>query len=539
MDASTILKRAEALRHFKRVDQAVTELQQGVAQFPDDPDLVGLLGWLMFFDGDPVAAEEYAHRTLALRPHDSRALCTLCEVTVALGRHEEALAHAEELCEHHGDWTTSHLRLAYALVYDTRWPVATYRQRRVRARDAIDRAICLDPDDVEAIRWAGGLFLQMNDKTRAKELATRGLALEPEHKGLARIAALASQTGTVDVSPGGSAGRAARSAFAKATADQLFCGTLAAPHHREAARTMTRDVWTQLRFLAGTATFTTATLLLIAHYLIGPSGPTTLFASVALLAGLIVPSLLTVAWSLQLFVFRRWSPKRFVRRLFANAWWAWIGLLVIVLSGLVVIGMTIDIGAHAVTIADTRADYAGEVTHALGYTACSLLVAELFVIFARLRADTRLGLLPSDSTDERARDDGKLPWASVLRVGVAGLIALVYARPQRWDDDPAGGAFTAVVVAIALPPLAAVLADRSRGRGRLRRRRLVAASLALSGAGVALALTVAGNGAAVGRTPPGSFSDEVDEPSGPDVPAPVDVDLSTVDPDGRLNPPAP
>ncbi|MFT4187982.1 MAG: tetratricopeptide repeat protein [Aeromicrobium sp.] len=527
MDASTFFERAEALAGLGRFDDAVAELRRGLAQVPDDADLLGYLGWLSFFAADPETAEDCARRTLALRPHDARALNTLCEVTVALGRHDEARAVAEELCERYPDWPTSHLHLAYALIHDKRRPFKARRERRARAREAVDRAVSLDPDDVEVLRRAGALLLQLHENAEAEKLAERGLALEPEHEGLMLVAAHSKQSADPVASAGGPLVDAIRSASAQAAANKLFSGVLATnPQQRGVAREMTDGLWTRIQFLASAAVFLAAALMVIAYLVVGDPAPTSHRTRVKAGEALLMLPLL---WLLLIFTVRSGLPKRFIRRLFAKAWWVWLALPMTAAGGLAVMALAMGMATRSTSgMVATQGSYVGGITRAIGYTVCWLVAAELLIVFARLRADARTGLFPHDDEGDRAAlVAAKGSLAGLGRVGFAAVFALVPVFAQRWETRPeAAGGFAAVAVALAVPPLVTTTARWARVLRGPRQKALVVVSLLVAGAGLALAVEFADRHADEYDPPPTPFQEDLRErlPDPLDVPtfAPID-----------------
>ncbi|MFT4232450.1 MAG: hypothetical protein QM606_06725, partial [Leucobacter sp.] len=450
--AERCFERAQALNGFGRSDEAIAELRRGIGAFPDDPDLLGYLGWLLFFAGHPDESERFAEQALAARPGDARALNTLCEVTVAAGRADEALRHARELQRCFPDWQVSHLDAAYALLADTSGSRSELASRRAEVRECLDRALELAPEDVDTLQRATIMLRRIDEPEAASDTLDRALALDPTN---ARLLLLAAEREAAKTSGPQHLQGLGLSAGHEADALRLLAGVLAEnPDHRGAARAISDGVWGRTQLLASAGLWLSAGLMVFAYLVFGEpvagSRRTQLRAAEAMLV-------LPAAWFVLLFTIRgRGLPKGFMRRLYRPVWWVWIGFGAAGIGGLGVclwaLSLALRSGERQL---ETQGSYVGGITMGIGFTAWLLLIAELLFVFARFRSEQHSGLYPHDDEGRAAAlaELKSLRWG-LVRVGVAALLALLpaLAAPIAMRPEAAGG-FGAVAAALAAPPL--------------------------------------------------------------------------------------
>lgn len=477
-------ERAEVLAAVGRSEEAIEELRRGLAESPRDPELLGYLGWLSFFAGRPDDAEQAAQGVLAIRPHDARALNTLVEATVAAGRYDEGLEYARQLCEHYPDWQTSHLHLAHALASDPRGGGKAKRARAERVRSAIGEALLIAPEDVETLRRSAALHDAIGDRLEAERLVERGLEIEPGNESLLLHAA--NLKGHDTVPSANPLIRLFRSSANETEALRLLSGVLAEnPQQRAVVRSISDSVWLRTQMLAGVALGLLVMLMLICYLAFGDAAQATSPRSRVRFgeALLMIPAI----WFLTFLGLRdKGLPKRFLRRLYAKAWWVWGGIALAVVGGLgtVLIGFALLIRTGQI---ETMGSYVGGITRSLGFLAWVLLIAELLIVLARFRAESATGLFPRNEDGGAAAREGLLLAAwGLLRAVAGGLLALVpiLAAPIAMRPEAAGG-FAAVAAAVAVPPLVRFVLALSRvcsiGWGRA----LVAAGLLLAAASIA------------------------------------------------------
>lgn len=457
--AASIVERVWALHSFGRADNALGAARRGLAEHPDDADLEGSLAWLEFFHGDRERAEQSAERALALRPDDWRGLNILVEVAVARGEHENGEAFARRAVAAYPQLSDARLALAYALAQPRpedgkRRAARTARMARHReVRGLVADAVGFDPERVETLRRGSILLAIAGDETGSAELLSRALALDPDNEELLML--VAGSDGTSEI-----AGL------------RLLSGVLSSnPQQRVAARALSDTVWNRTQWLATIPVIGAAALLLFG-YLVFEAGLETTTRQRTQLGGAVVTA--GFAW-VMLFVFVRQAlPKRALRRLFAEVWWVWPGIIG---SGLATIAVVLLSLAFAIRGLPTQVEMAGEyiggLTMMIGFVAWLALMAELAIVCARFASERRNSLTPDDAEGcsaarERLRER-VLP--SAIRVGLAALFALVPVVASGIATRPeAAGGYPAVALAIAAPPLAslalaAAAALRAGGRG--------------------------------------------------------------------------
>lgn len=459
--ATAFFARAEALQGFGRPDEAIAELRRGLAEFPQDSELLGYLGWLLFFAGHPEEAERSAQRALAVRPGDPRALNTLCAITAADGRADESLAHARELQHSLPDWEVSHLNAAAALLAFPKAPRNERKARREEVRRLLERALELAPEDVETMRRSMVMLRRIGDDEAASDLLDRALAIEPANEELLLHAAAREQERKTGAQPLVSV---VQSAAHDAAALRIMSGVVAEnPMQRAVAREINDDVWLRTRMLATVALWMSAMLAVFAYLVFGEPMPGSRRTQVRFAEAMLI---LPMLWFVLLFTIRRKGlPKRFMRRLYARVWWVWIGFVLAAVGGL---GTLLWAASLAIRSGEAQlqmqGSYVGGITRGIGFTVWILLIAELLFVFARFRSEQRSGMFPDDdegvsAAQTVARDS---LWGFV-RVGLAGLIAAlpIYAAPIEMRPE-AAGVLPVIAVALALPALVAMLLKWAR-----------------------------------------------------------------------------
>lgn len=537
-------ERAEALNGFGRREEAIAELRRGLGVFPDDPELLGYLGWLLFFAGEQDEAEDFALRTLAVRPADARALNTLCEITVAQARFAEGAGYARELLRHFPDWPVSHLHLAYALASDASMPFKARRRRRTEARASIDRALELAPEDVETLRRSTVLLRRLGDAEAASRTLDRGLELAPDDESLLLLAAQRESEKTSGPQHLQGLGL---SAGHQAAALRILSGVLADnPRHRGVARAVSDDVWGRTRLLATIGLWVCVLLMLFAYLVFGEPMSTSRRTQVRAGEALLI---LPAAWFVLFFTIRtKGLPKRFMRRLYAPVWWVWIGFVVAAIGGLGALLAAFSLALRSgETQLQMQGSYVGGITMMIGFCAWMLLIAELLFVFARFRSEQRSGLFPGDDEGRAAaRAELREHRWSLVRVGIAALLACVplVAAPVAMRPEAAGG-FAAVAAALGIPPLIALLlrvgrvvSHRRGGNGGAGA--MLWAALAVAVLGVAGVWLLADRHAAEHDPPPMPWEIEMreqqkrmrDSIGDLDIPDPDDLDVPAADPQG-------
>ena len=164
---------AAQYRALGRLDEAQRLLQEGLAEQPDSPELLTELAAVLRAQGDLPNAEAAARAAIAQAPQWTPPMLRLALVLLQAGRTDEAAALAATVVGiepgNAGGWEL--LGLAGA---DKRTP----RDRAV-ARDAVRRAIALDPGRADT-RWSAAVIEHaFGDVAAARRAVEEGLALDP------------------------------------------------------------------------------------------------------------------------------------------------------------------------------------------------------------------------------------------------------------------------------------------------------------------------------------------------------------------------
>jgi tetratricopeptide (TPR) repeat protein len=170
---------------------AASVLEQGIARHPDDARLLHRLGWTLRTSGRAAEAVAPLRRAVAVQPHLIEAHHELAQALAASGRASEAEAAYRETLRRDplhqpGAWNNLGLLL--------------FRQQRTdEAASALDRALALDPDLLEALVTRGGLAVMQGQTDAAKRFLERALVVDPDHSGaLANLGTIAGQAGDLE-----------------------------------------------------------------------------------------------------------------------------------------------------------------------------------------------------------------------------------------------------------------------------------------------------------------------------------------------------
>src|SRR5690606_6222057 len=149
---------------------------------------------------------------------------------------------------------------------------------------------------------------------------------------------------------------------------RLLSGVLAEnPQQRAVVRSISDSVWLRTQMLAGVALGLLVMLMLICYLAFGDAAQATSPRSRVRFgeAQLMIPAI----WFLTFLGLRdKGLPKRFLRRLYAKAWWVWGGIALAVVGGLgtVLIGFALLIRTGQI---ETMGSYVGGITRSLGFLA--------------------------------------------------------------------------------------------------------------------------------------------------------------------------
>lgn len=470
--AEQVEQRALTLLGFNRPQEAITEVRQGLASFPEEGSLWGLDAWLQFFHGDRDAARTSAERALGLQPTGSRGRIVLIELAVAADDPGAALAHARVLVEQYPHWADAHHNHAFALHSDARGTRAERRERREQIRRAVRTALELDAENTEVLRRSAALLHNIGEEDEARRLLDSALAISPDDESLLLLNA--------QITPGSVTQEV-----------RLLTGVLAQnPQQRTAARELSSTVWFRTQLLAALSTFVLAGMMLFAGFLFGEpisvSHRATMDLAYVFLA-------LPLAWITVFVGIAGALPGKYLRRLFRPVWWVWPSLLLAAIAGLLTLflGLTFALRSQPTQL-EMNGAWVGGSTAAIGVVAALALTAELSIVLARFCSEERNQLYPRDAEGmDAAGDELRSALGAQVRVVLAVALALlpVVAAALATRPEAAGG-FAPVAVALGAPAVLTLVLRWGRMRSRAQARQVLIGPVALLLAVISLVVTV-------------------------------------------------
>lgn len=169
---SEVSDRVDQLRDLGRLDAAEREARAALAAAPDDPELLGSLGFVLFlaerFDEGLAAART----VLATSPDDGVAQIVAAHCASGLGMHDEAIDATGILVSQWPEQATFAGMHALVLMRGGRHQDALAEARR---------AVILDPRDADAHYVLGEIHTVMGNKPGARTAYQDVLSLEPDH----------------------------------------------------------------------------------------------------------------------------------------------------------------------------------------------------------------------------------------------------------------------------------------------------------------------------------------------------------------------
>ncbi|WP_190274165.1 tetratricopeptide repeat protein [Geitlerinema sp. PCC 7407] len=165
---------AIAWQYWQRGDFGLAErvCRQVLAQRPDEPRILELLGTLRCQQGDVVEGESHLRRAIALQPDFAAAHGNLANALKEQGRLEEAIAHYAQAVS---------LKPDYAEAYGN-WGLALQALQRLDEAIAVgQRAVELQPQFAEGWVSLGVAYQAQQDYSQAIAHYERALALDPQH----------------------------------------------------------------------------------------------------------------------------------------------------------------------------------------------------------------------------------------------------------------------------------------------------------------------------------------------------------------------
>lgn len=221
-DPRSVASRAELLVQMGRPERALDEVDAALANLPDDPRLLLAAAWVRLHLQRSAEALPLLEQVVGGQPAADGALYLLSIARQNTGDVAGARDAAAKALELDPDDARYHLQLA-----DTHLSGRVRGADRRLARERIDSALALAPENPDRIVQAARLWSRLGDDDRARTLVRQGLAVAPEHEDLLYLdAALALD-----------AGRSAKG----------YSGVLATnPEHAEAGYLLHLSVWQQI-----------------------------------------------------------------------------------------------------------------------------------------------------------------------------------------------------------------------------------------------------------------------------------------------------
>ena len=170
MPGSWNLTTAALLAQQGKLDEAIAEYHQAIAQFPGNHEAHGDLASLYLIKGNVAAAEQSARRAVELNPDYAKGHDMLGTALARQGRLDEAIGHFRRSVElvPHSAWARQHLGQALLR-----------RGELARAAEHLGRAAELDPDRADTQASLGRLAAMRGDSAAAIEHFDRSASLEP------------------------------------------------------------------------------------------------------------------------------------------------------------------------------------------------------------------------------------------------------------------------------------------------------------------------------------------------------------------------
>ena len=241
MDTGAVLARAQLLADLGRYDEAAQALRDGLAEEPDDPDLLAGLANLSLQTGDPVTAYRCATAALDNDPDDRAALRVLARLNLLIDDVDDAVEIARRVVELDPADPSAHALLATCLSQGS-----AFGANKRETLAALERVADLAPDDPDLLLQAALVAERVTERDLAKRLVTAGLAVAPTHVELATTNARLQDF---------TAGKA--EALTRVLADD--------PTHRQARHALSEVVWGTLsRLASGVWIYAVAVMLLSA-----------------------------------------------------------------------------------------------------------------------------------------------------------------------------------------------------------------------------------------------------------------------------------
>ncbi|MBD5784887.1 tetratricopeptide repeat protein [Cellulosimicrobium terreum] len=261
-DPAAVVSRVETLVQMGRPERALEEVDRALASVPDDARLLVASAWVRLRLQRSAEAVPLLEQAVAARPDAHGALHLLSIAQQNTGDVAAARDSAARALELDPDDARYHLQVA-----DSHLAGTVRKADRVIARERIESALELAPEDPGRLLGAARLWSRLGDDDRARALVARGLAVAPEHTDLLYAnASLAVDAGA---------------------STNALGGVLALnPEHAEAGYLLHLRVWQQLLRLVGMPVVLMGSAALVVTFLMNDS----------LVGGIAVFGWILVAW---------------------------------------------------------------------------------------------------------------------------------------------------------------------------------------------------------------------------------------------------
>jgi tetratricopeptide (TPR) repeat protein len=170
--SAAALERAENLRLLGRLDDAERTLRDALAATPDDPDLLGALGWVLYTADRPAEGLAAAEAALGRAPQHGDFHRLRAALLSELNRHAEAVqasSTAVSLAPQDPATARAHAR------------VLSRAGRLREAADAARHAVALAPESAAAHFTLADISDDLGDRRTARRAYEEALRLDPQN----------------------------------------------------------------------------------------------------------------------------------------------------------------------------------------------------------------------------------------------------------------------------------------------------------------------------------------------------------------------
>jgi tetratricopeptide (TPR) repeat protein len=167
-----VLERAVNLRLLGRLDEAERTLREALAASPDDPDLLGELGWVLYLADRSAEGLAAAEAAIALAPGEAHFHQYRASLLSDMKRHDEAVQAA---------YTARSLRPQEPKIARTSARVLAAARRLPEAYEAARHAVALDPESSDAHFLVADIADDLRDRQTARRAYEEALRLDPQN----------------------------------------------------------------------------------------------------------------------------------------------------------------------------------------------------------------------------------------------------------------------------------------------------------------------------------------------------------------------